>query len=274
EGQEDVQIELTYNYPDPEAEVYTEGRNFGHLCFEVPNIYEYCQKLMDAGVTINRPPRDGRMAFVRSPDNISIEILQAGTLNGNKAYLPPQEPWASMPNIGKCRGKVEWGVTVRNTEEDVIASLPQLTISLKIAYDQARRNAQPLPVDSIPLPADSQPAPSQIPPPGANTSDRPKSVAELARDIAFHGRAIDLYIQSLPDVGVPEERQLEELRELDLENRREGEQLERVFEEARTLRDLARQAIRFIADDQNAYLKKCAEKKRRIVEAGVVGLGF
>ncbi|KAJ3334936.1 hypothetical protein HDU93_007014 [Gonapodya sp. JEL0774] len=119
EGQEDVQIELTYNYPDPEAEVYTEGRNFGHLCFEtpiilgrgpnspflmlnrVPNIYEYCQKLMNAGVTINRPPRDGRMAFVRSPDNISIEILQAGTLNGNKAYLPPQEPWASMPNIGK-----------------------------------------------------------------------------------------------------------------------------------------------------------------------------
>ncbi|KAJ3334935.1 hypothetical protein HDU93_007013 [Gonapodya sp. JEL0774] len=191
--------------------------------------------------------------------------------------LPPQslkESLSHMDRLTQLQDKVEEGVTVRNTEEDVIASLPQLTISLKTAYDQARRNAQPLPVDSIPLPADSRPAPSQIFPPGANTSDRPKSVAELARDIAFHGRAIDLYIQSLPDVGVPEERQLEELRELDLENRKEGEELERVFEEARTLRDLARQAIRFIADDQNAYLKKCAEKKRRIVEAGVVGLGF
>jgi lactoylglutathione lyase len=85
-------IELTYNW-DPEK--YTGGRNFGHLAYQVPNIYETCQKLMDAGVTINRPPRDGRMAFVRSPDNISIELLQAGE------PLPVQEPWASMPNIGE-----------------------------------------------------------------------------------------------------------------------------------------------------------------------------
>ena len=90
-GDEDAQVELTYNW-DPEE--YDEGRNFGHLAYRVENIYELCQKLMDAGVTINRPPRDGHMAFVRSPDNISIELLQAGDA------LPPQEPWASMPNSG------------------------------------------------------------------------------------------------------------------------------------------------------------------------------
>jgi lactoylglutathione lyase len=91
-GGEDAQVELTYNW-DPE--VYGEGRNFGHLAYEVDDIYAACRKLMDNGVTINRPPRDGRMAFVRSPDNISIELLQAG------AALPPAEPWASMPNTGK-----------------------------------------------------------------------------------------------------------------------------------------------------------------------------
>jgi lactoylglutathione lyase len=91
-GGEDAQVELTYNW-DPET--YGEGRNFGHLAYEVDDIYAICQKLMDNGVTINRPPRDGRMAFVRSPDNISIELLQAG------AALPPAEPWASMPNTGK-----------------------------------------------------------------------------------------------------------------------------------------------------------------------------
>ncbi len=91
-GDESAQVELTYNW-DPE--VYGEGRNFGHLAYEVDNIYETCQRLMDGGVTINRPPRDGRMAFIRSPDNISIELLQKG-----KA-LPPSEPWASMPNSGK-----------------------------------------------------------------------------------------------------------------------------------------------------------------------------
>ena len=84
-------IELTYNW-DPEA--YTEGRNFGHLAFQVENIYATCQKLMHAGITLNRPPRDGYMAFVRSPDNISIELLQAGN------PLKAQEPWASMPNHG------------------------------------------------------------------------------------------------------------------------------------------------------------------------------
>jgi lactoylglutathione lyase len=84
-------LELTYNY-DPE--VYTGGRNFGHLAFEVDDIYATCDKLMKAGVTINRPPRDGRMAFVRSPDNISIELLQKGE---SKAKA---EPWASMPNTG------------------------------------------------------------------------------------------------------------------------------------------------------------------------------
>lgn len=90
-GQEDRALELTYNW-DPE--VYTEGRNFGHVAFEVDDIYTTCQKLMDAGVTINRPPRDGRMAFIRSPDDISIELLQAGDA------LPKKEPWASMPNTG------------------------------------------------------------------------------------------------------------------------------------------------------------------------------
>lgn len=84
-------IELTYNW-DPEP--YTGGRNFGHLAYAVDDIYALCQRLKDAGVIINRPPRDGRMAFVRSPDNISIELLQAGPA------LPPAEPWASMPNVG------------------------------------------------------------------------------------------------------------------------------------------------------------------------------
>ncbi|WP_169543472.1 VOC family protein [Sneathiella aquimaris] len=91
EGQEDAQVELTYNW-DPEE--YGEGRNFGHLAYEVDDIYEACQKLMDGGVTINRPPRDGRMAFVRSPDNISIELLQKGDA------LKPAEPWSSMENTG------------------------------------------------------------------------------------------------------------------------------------------------------------------------------
>ena len=85
-------LELTYNW-DPEN--YGEGRNFGHLAFEVDDIYATCDRLMKAGVTINRPPRDGRMAFVRSPDNISIELLQKGEAQ------PKQEPWASMPNTGK-----------------------------------------------------------------------------------------------------------------------------------------------------------------------------
>ena len=87
----EAEIELTYNW---DAEVYTGGRNFGHLAFAVDDIYATCQRLKDAGVTINRPPRDGRMAFVRSPDNISIELLQKG-----KA-LPPAEPWTSMQNTG------------------------------------------------------------------------------------------------------------------------------------------------------------------------------
>ena len=91
-GDEDAQVELTYNW-DPED--YDEGRNFGHLAYRVHDIYALCQKLMDGGVTINRPPRDGHMAFVRSPDNISIELLQKGDA------LPPKEPWASMPNTGK-----------------------------------------------------------------------------------------------------------------------------------------------------------------------------
>ena len=90
-GDEEAQVELTHNW-DPEE--YGEGRNFGHLAYQVENIYAACQKLMDGGVTINRPPRDGRMAFVRSPDNISIELLQKGDA------LPPAEPWASMPNTG------------------------------------------------------------------------------------------------------------------------------------------------------------------------------
>lgn len=90
-GDDDAEIELTFNW-DPED--YGEGRNFGHLAYRVDNIYETCQRLLDGGVTINRPPRDGYMAFVRSPDNISIELLQRG-----KA-LPPAEPWASMENSG------------------------------------------------------------------------------------------------------------------------------------------------------------------------------
>lgn len=91
-----AEVELTYNWPPEDgsaAEEYTGGRNFGHLAYRVGNIYDTCQRLMDAGVTINRPPRDGHMAFVRSPDGISVELLQEGN-------LPPQEPWASMPNTG------------------------------------------------------------------------------------------------------------------------------------------------------------------------------
>ena len=84
-------VELTYNWDE---EDYDSGRNFGHLAYRVDNIYETCQKLIDAGVTINRPPRDGNMAFVKSPDNISIEILQEGE------HLSPQEPWLSMQNNG------------------------------------------------------------------------------------------------------------------------------------------------------------------------------
>ena len=92
-GQEGVaEVELTYNW-DPEP--YGEGRNFGHLAFEVEDIYATCERLMASGITINRPPRDGYMAFVRSPDNVSVELLQRG---GPKA---PAEPWASMPNTGK-----------------------------------------------------------------------------------------------------------------------------------------------------------------------------
>jgi lactoylglutathione lyase len=91
EGQEEAQVELTYNW-DPEE--YGGGRNFGHLAYSVEDIYAACQKLQDGGVTINRPPRDGRMAFVRSPDGISVELLQMGDA------LPKQEPWASMPNTG------------------------------------------------------------------------------------------------------------------------------------------------------------------------------
>lgn len=89
-GDEDAQVELTHNWDESG---YSEGRNFGHLAYRVENIYETCQRLMDAGVTINRPPRDGHMAFVRSPDNISVELLQDG-------HLEPAEPWASMPNTG------------------------------------------------------------------------------------------------------------------------------------------------------------------------------
>lgn len=90
-GDKEAQVELTYNWDSQE---YGSGRNFGHLAYRVDDIYGLCQKLMDAGVTINRPPRDGHMAFVRSPDGISIELLQAGDA------LPPQEPWSSMPNTG------------------------------------------------------------------------------------------------------------------------------------------------------------------------------
>ena len=90
-GDKDAQVELTYNW-DPED--YDEGRNFGHLAYAVDDIYEVCQRLMDAGITINRPPHDGHMAFVRSPDNISIELLQTGEA------LAPAEPWVSMGNTG------------------------------------------------------------------------------------------------------------------------------------------------------------------------------
>ena len=90
-GDEKAQVELTHNW-DPEE--LGSARNFGHLAYRVQDIYAVCQRLMDGGVTINRPPRDGRMAFVRSPDRISIELLQEGPA------LPPQEPWASMPNTG------------------------------------------------------------------------------------------------------------------------------------------------------------------------------
>jgi len=90
-GDRDAQVELTYNW-DPES--YGAGRNFGHLAYAVEDIYAACRRLMEHGVVINRPPRDGRMAFVRSPDNISIELLQKG------AALEPAEPWKSMPNTG------------------------------------------------------------------------------------------------------------------------------------------------------------------------------
>ena len=90
-GQPETPVELTFNW-DPE--VYTGGRNFGHLAYEVDNIYEFCKHMQDMGYTINRPPRDGNMAFVRSPDNISVEILQKGS------PLPPAEPWLSMKNTG------------------------------------------------------------------------------------------------------------------------------------------------------------------------------
>ena len=90
-GDEGAQVELTWNW-DPEQ--YTMGRAFGHLAYEVDDIYALCERLLAAGVTINRPPRDGHMAFVRSPDKVSIELLQKG------AALPPREPWVSMPNTG------------------------------------------------------------------------------------------------------------------------------------------------------------------------------
>ncbi len=90
-GQKEAQVELTHNW---DAETLGEGRNFGHLAYEVDDIYALCDRLMKAGVAINRPPRDGRMAFVRSPDNVSIELLQKG------GAQPPKEPWASMPNSG------------------------------------------------------------------------------------------------------------------------------------------------------------------------------
>ena len=91
-GDEHAQVELTHNW-DPET--LRGGRNFGHLAYEVDDIYATCQRLMDGGVTINRPPRDGRMAFIRSPDQISVELLQRG------AALPPRAPWKDMPNVGE-----------------------------------------------------------------------------------------------------------------------------------------------------------------------------
>jgi lactoylglutathione lyase len=90
-GDEEAQLELTYNW---DSEEYDEGRNFGHLAYRVDDIYAACQKLMDGGIVINRPPHDGRMAFIRSPDNISVELLQKGDA------LPAREPWASMKNTG------------------------------------------------------------------------------------------------------------------------------------------------------------------------------
>jgi lactoylglutathione lyase len=95
-GNHEAQIELTYNWPaaDGTAEAYTGGRNFGHVAYAVDDIYATCQRLVDHGVTISRPPRDGRMAFVRSPDGISIELLNKG------GAQPPAEPWTSMPNVG------------------------------------------------------------------------------------------------------------------------------------------------------------------------------
>ena len=95
-GDSEAQVELTYNWPNAEGEVetYSGGRNFGHLAYAVPDIYATCQRLMDHGVLIGRPPRDGRMAFVRSPELISVELLQDGPA------LPPAEPWLSMPNSG------------------------------------------------------------------------------------------------------------------------------------------------------------------------------
>lgn len=95
-GEEGVaEVELTYNWPaeDGSAEEYAGGRNFGHLAYRVENIYETCQRVLDAGLTLHRPPRDGHMAFIKSPDGISVELLQDG-------HLPVQEPWASMPNVG------------------------------------------------------------------------------------------------------------------------------------------------------------------------------
>ena len=96
-GDRRAEVELTYNWPAEDGtppETYSGGRNFGHLAYRVENIYDSCQRLMDSGVTINRPPRDGNMAFVKTPDGISIELLQAGDA------LAPAEPWASMPNTG------------------------------------------------------------------------------------------------------------------------------------------------------------------------------
>jgi len=96
-GDEDAQVELTYNWPPEDgspAEIYDGGRNFGHIAYQVENIYETCQRFLNAGVTINRPPRDGHMAFVRTPDGISVELLQDGRLD-------PAEPWVSMPNVGQ-----------------------------------------------------------------------------------------------------------------------------------------------------------------------------
>ena len=91
EAEKSPEVELTYNWDDQD---YDGGRNFGHLAFQVDDIYAACQRLMDGGVVINRPPRDGHMAFVRSPDNVSVELLQEGD------HLPPQEPWSSMENTG------------------------------------------------------------------------------------------------------------------------------------------------------------------------------